>query len=316
MRGRGLHRFAVFMVLATLFLVFAGAMVTSTGSGLAVPDWPRSYGMWMPPMVGGIFYEHGHRMVAAGVATVTLLVATALAIFETRRWVKVLGFVAFGMVIVQAVLGGLTVLNLLPPPISIAHACLAQAIVCVMVSVAIVTSPAWREAVPAAGASLSPRPFVALTFAVYVQLIVGATMRHLGAGLAIPDFPTSMGGALPPMEALSTAPVAIHFVHRLGAVVIVLLAAPCLLAASRSWSERPDLRLPAVVLCLALPTQIVFGAFVIWTKKELPVLTSLHVANGALVLATCMALTLLVYRRSPAASREVAPTLLATAGRA
>ncbi|MFN7972061.1 MAG: COX15/CtaA family protein [Acidobacteriota bacterium] len=311
MSARGLHAFAVFMVLATLFLVFAGAMVTSTGSGLAVPDWPLSYGMLMPPMVGGIFSEHGHRMVAGTVATLTLFLAVALAILEPRRWVRRMGFAAVGLVTLQAVLGGLTVLHFLPPALSVSHACVAQAFLCVIVTLAVVTSRAWKDATPLSGtAALSPRPFAILTGAIYTQLIVGATMRHLGAGLAIPDFPLSMGRLVPPFEALRTAPVAIHFLHRLGAAVVAALATPCLLSVARRSRERHELRIPGVALGLAIPVQIALGALTIWSAKA-PKPTSLHVCNGALVLASSMALTLLVARRAPRAASVRAPGALA-----
>ena len=112
-----LRRFTKFVAASTLFLIFAGAMVTSTGSGLAVPDWPLSYGMLMPPMVGGIFYEHGHRMIAATVGFLTVLQAIWLQVRARKRFLKILGWSAVGAVIAQGVLGGLTVLFLLPPAI-------------------------------------------------------------------------------------------------------------------------------------------------------------------------------------------------------
>src|SRR5579884_689510 len=117
-----LSTFTKFVAAATLFLIFAGAMVTSTGSGLAVPDWPLSYGRLMPPMVGGIFYEHGHRMIAATVGFLTVIQAIWLQLAARKKFLKVLGWCSVGAVIAQGVLGGLTVLFLLPPAISIAHA--------------------------------------------------------------------------------------------------------------------------------------------------------------------------------------------------
>src|SRR6059058_3094490 len=121
-----LRRYAKFVAASTLFLIFAGAMVTSTGSGLAVPDWPLSYGMVMPPMVGGIFYEHGHRMIAATVGFLTVLQAMWLQLREPKKRVRILGWCSVGAVIAQGVLGGLTVLFLLPHSVSIAHAGLAE----------------------------------------------------------------------------------------------------------------------------------------------------------------------------------------------
>src|ERR1041384_1423270 len=117
-----LHRFAETTSVATFFLVIAGGLVTSTGSSLSVPDWPLSYGQLMPPMVGGVFYEHGHRMVAGAVATLMLILAIWIGVREPRRWVKTIAFAGLGAVLLQALLGGLTVLFLLPHPISVPHA--------------------------------------------------------------------------------------------------------------------------------------------------------------------------------------------------
>src|SRR5438309_10929572 len=129
-----LRRYAKFVAASTLFLIFAGAMVTSTGSGLAVPDWPLSYGMLMPPMIGGIFYEHGHRMVAATVGLLTVIQAIWLQRRERKRFVRILGWCAVGAVIAQGLLGGLTVIFLLPHAISVAHAGLAEIFLCINVS--------------------------------------------------------------------------------------------------------------------------------------------------------------------------------------
>jgi heme A synthase len=121
-----LHRFAVLTAGSTFLLIVAGGLVTSTGSGLAVPDWPLSYGTLFPPMVGGILYEHTHRVVAAFVGLLTAVLAAWLWKCEPRRWVRNLGFVSLAAVVLQGILGGLTVLYRLPTPISVIHACLAQ----------------------------------------------------------------------------------------------------------------------------------------------------------------------------------------------
>src|SRR5581483_9968060 len=135
-----LRRFTKFVAASTLFLIFAGAMVTSTGSGLAVPDWPLSYGMLMPPMVGGIFYEHGHRMIAATVGFLTVVQGIWLQLRARKRALRVLGWISVGAVIAQGVLGGLTVIFLLPHAISIAHAGLAEIFLCLNVSIALIAS--------------------------------------------------------------------------------------------------------------------------------------------------------------------------------
>src|SRR5881392_3066571 len=121
-----LRRFTKLVAFATLLLIYAGAMVTSTGSGLAVPDWPLSFGMLMPPMVGGIFYEHGHRMIAATVGFLVVIQALWLSAGEPKRFVRLLGWSSLGAVIAQGLLGGLTVKLFLPHAVSIAHAGLAE----------------------------------------------------------------------------------------------------------------------------------------------------------------------------------------------
>ena len=185
-----LNRFNWFLVFATFCLIIAGGLVTSTDSGLAVPDWPKSYGMWMPPMVGGVLYEHGHRMVASFVGFLTVIFAIWLALKEKRKWVKVLGFVALGAVITQGILGGITVLYFLPMPVSVAHATLAQSFFCLVVCLAYFTSEEWKtQQQPISAPASHRRIFLVMAGLVYLQLILGALVRHSGAALAIPDFP-------------------------------------------------------------------------------------------------------------------------------
>ena len=134
-----LHRYAKLVAASTVLLIAAGGMVTSTGSGLSVPDWPNSYGYFMfsfplDKMVGGICYEHGHRMIASTVGFLTIILAAWTWRVEPRRWVRWLGVAALGAVILQGLLGGLTVLFFLPAPISIGHAGLAQLFFCITLS--------------------------------------------------------------------------------------------------------------------------------------------------------------------------------------
>src|SRR5438128_10802207 len=143
-----LHRFARVVSGCTVLLVLAGSLVTSTGSGLSVPDWPTSYGWNMftfPPSkwVGGILYEHGHRLIASTVGLLTIVLATWLWLCESRQWLKRLGLVALGAVVAQGVLGGLTVLFFLPAAISTAHAALAEIFFCLTIAIALFTSPRW-----------------------------------------------------------------------------------------------------------------------------------------------------------------------------
>ena len=145
-----LHLFALLTAAATAVLIFAGGLVTSTGSGLSVPDWPNSYGWFMftfpiENWVGGIFYEHSHRLIASTVGFLILVLAFWLWRVEPRRWVRRLGFIALGAVITQGMLGGITVLWYLPDPISIAHASLAQIVFCLTITIAVATSPGWKS---------------------------------------------------------------------------------------------------------------------------------------------------------------------------
>src|ERR671928_256091 len=146
--SKGVHRFALLVAVATFFLIIAGANVTSHDAGLAVPDWPLSFGKVFPRMVGNVFWEHGHRMIAATVGMLTIVLAVYLQIREPRRWVKRLGWIALGLVIVQGLLGGLTVKLLLPLAVSAAHATLAQLFFLTTVSIAVFTSRSWMSAEP------------------------------------------------------------------------------------------------------------------------------------------------------------------------
>ena len=149
--NRWLHRFACLLAFATFLLICAGASVTSHRAGLSVPDWPTTYGRFMfsfpvSKWVGNIRYEHVHRLIASVVGMLTIALAFWLVRMEPRRWVRHLGIAALGAVIAQGVLGGLTVKLMLPPPISIAHASLAEAFFCITIALALVTSERWKQA--------------------------------------------------------------------------------------------------------------------------------------------------------------------------
>src|SRR5688500_10780087 len=148
--------FAALVAASTAVLIFAGGMVTSTGSGLSVPDWPNTYGWFMftfpvDKWVGGIFYEHSHRLIASTVGFLIMVLAFWLWRAEPRAWVRRLAFIALAAVITQGILGGITVLWYLPDAISIAHASLAQIVFCLTVTIALVTSPGWKRAYAANG---------------------------------------------------------------------------------------------------------------------------------------------------------------------
>ena len=285
------HRFAVLTAGCTLLLIFIGGLVTSTGSGLAVPDWPLSYGMLMPPMVGGVFFEHGHRMAATFVGLLTTILAVWTWRRERRPGVRRLAWAALAAVVAQGLLGGLTVKFLLPAPVSVAHACLAQTFFCIVIALAYVTSLEYIGASAADEDKAGVRPAAALaTGVVFAQLALGAVMRHIGAGLAIPDFPLAAGRLVPPFE---TAGVAVHFAHRVGALVVLAAVVRLVLRARRSREPRvAGLALLALVLVLV---QIgLGGATVLSGRAVLP--TTAHVMVGAAVLGTCWLITLRAFR--------------------
>ena len=292
-----LHRFAQFVVGCTVLLVLAGSLVTSTGSGLAVPDWPTTYGWNMftfPPSkwVGGIFYEHGHRLIASTVGFLTIVLAAWIWLADPRRWMKRLGVAALAAVIAQGVLGGLTVLFFLPDAISTAHAGLAEIFFCMTVAIALFPSRGWTEAAGAADDRALRVVATATTALVYTQIIVGAVMRHSGAGLAIPDFPLMFGGLVP--DRWSNA-IAIHFAHRVGALIV---AAAVLATSAHVWYHhrgRRELTGPAGMIIGLVLVQITLGALTVLSRRNVAI-NSAHVVCGALVLATSLVITLRSWR--------------------
>lgn len=303
---RSLHGYAVAVAVATGCLLFVGGLVTSTGSGLAVPDWPLSYGQVFPRMTGGVLFEHGHRLAAATVGVLTVVLALWLWRAEPRRWVRRLGIGALLAVVAQGILGGLTVLLKLPVAISVAHAGVGEIFFCLTATIALVTSESWLspgERRPDGGAP-SLRALSSVTVGVvYLQVLAGALVRHTGAGLAIPDFPLSFGRLVPP---LASSLVLYQYAHRVGA----LLVAGCALwTAGRIFRRHGDVPLltrPALILVALLAWQIFLGAAVIWTRKAV-VPTTTHLLSGALILATSVGLALRARRQlAPATARREA----------
>ena len=292
-----LHRFSQFVVGCTVLLVLAGSLVTSTGSGLAVPDWPTTYGWNMftfPPSkwVGGIFYEHGHRLIASTVGFLTIILAAWIWRADPRPWMKRLGILALVAVITQGVLGGMTVLFFLPDAISTAHAGLAEIFFCMTVAIALFTSRRWIESTTAADDRLLRVVASTTTALVYTQIIVGAVMRHSGAGLAIPDFPLMFGGILP--DHWSNA-IAIHFAHRVGALIVTTAI---LATSAHIWYHhrlRPELTRPALLIAGLVIVQVTLGALTVLSRRDVAI-NSAHVVCGALVLATSLVITLRSWR--------------------
>src|SRR5436305_7106489 len=180
--NRGLNRFATLVACATFFLIIAGALVTSNDAGLATSDWPLSNGQVFPKMVGNLFWEHGHRLVATTVGILTIVLAVYLQVRERRAWVRRLGWIALAGVVAQGLLGGLTVKLNLPLAVSAAHATLAQLFFLTTVSIAVFTSRSWV----APGLSINQEPgavsmralCVVALGVILAQLVVGATLRH------------------------------------------------------------------------------------------------------------------------------------------
>ena len=301
-----LYLFALLVAASTAVLIFAGGLVTSTGSGLSVPDWPTTYGWFMftfplDKMVGGIRFEHTHRLIASTVGFLIVVLAVWLWRAEPRAWVRRLGYAALGAVITQGILGGITVLWFLPDPISIAHAGLAQLVFCLTVSIALVESPGWKRAYGAVDAARTvmvresdrvlQKTALVTTVLVYVQILVGATMRHTEAGLAIPDFPLAFGHLIPPVW---DGKIAIHFAHRIGALIVASAIVATTAHALYHHRTQRELRRPAILLLVLLVLQVTLGALTVLSGKQF-IINSLHVVTGAMVLGTSLVLTLRTY---------------------
>ena len=309
----GLHRFATALACLIVVLIAAGALVKSKEAGLSVPDWPLSYGSLNPPhwwRIDTVRAEHGHRMFAGTVALLTLGMAVWARRAEPRRWARWIAYSAAGAVLAQAILGGVTVLLFLPPAVSIAHAGLAQLFLCLVTAFAVVTSPSFMAAsadearLGGQGIETVARLATATTVVIYLQILAGAVMRHNGAGLAIPTFPLAFGHLIPPAF---TFPIAIHFTHRVGALLVLLAVAATagsVFVRRRELGSLRTLALPALGMCALVLLQITLGALVVLTRKAV-VPNTVHVATGAALLATSLALTLQSRRLARSADARV-----------
>jgi cytochrome c oxidase assembly protein subunit 15 len=351
-----LNRFAWLLCVATVFLVCSGGMVTSKGVGLAVPDWPTTFGynMFLFPVsqwVGGIFFEHTHRLIASAVGFMTIILTLWLRFTEERRWVRNLGYLALVAVILQGVLGGLRV-TMLKDEIGIFHACLAQAFLGLLVVIALVTTRFWRSL-----ASVDVDPFdsrshhggqagqvlaklraiktLALftTVAIYVQLALGATMRHQHRDLAILDFPTANGTWIPDTNVDALAKINawrdarafsnvtafqiwLQMTHRFLAVIIAIGVIMVCLRIWRDVEQIVPLRRLSILWVVLVFCQIMLGAWTIWSNKAADIATA-HVAMGALMLSfgvsICAIVLRLLHPQTPARSTiEVEPKLVRT----
>jgi cytochrome c oxidase assembly protein subunit 15 len=301
--SKGLNRFAILVACATFFLIIAGALVTSNDAGLATEDWPLSNGQFFPEMVGNLFWEHGHRMVATTVGMLTIGLLIYILAKEKRPWVRRLGVAALLAVIAQGLLGGLTVKLLLPLAVSTAHATLAQLFFCITVSLAVFTSRSWMEARPLSKAQPEENGTVPLRYlyttalvTIFLQLIIGATLRHSATWNE--HLPTELilahiGGALAVTLALGSAAMNTLLRHK-----------------GHSFLTRP-----ATLALVLLVAQLLLGLAAYLTRLASPndpqplnpmiSITVAHVACGALVFVTTIVLTLRTYKVLPATGAAI-----------
>ncbi len=284
------HRFALLVAGATFFLIIAGALVTSHDAGLATEDWPLSNGQFFPEMVGNLFWEHGHRMVATTVGMLTIVLVGLLYAKEKRRWVRRLGMAALAGVIAQGLLGGLTVKLMLPLAVSTAHATLAQLFFCTTVSLAVFTSASWmrdRLAIEEQGSVPVRYLCVAAVVTIFLQLVIGATLRHSATW----DKPL-------PTDLLLT--------HIGGAIAVMLILGSAAVVILKRHGSEKFLARPAQIALSLLALQLLLGIGAYWTRTISPNdpqplhpmvgVTVAHVACGALVFATTIVLTLRAFK--------------------
>ena len=347
----GLFWFALLTAFCTFLLLGLGGLVTSHEAGMSVPDWPNTYGynMFLFPVsqwVGGIFYEHSHRLLASAVGLMTTVLAFWLWLKDARSWMHWLGVAAFLGVVAQGVLGGLRV-TLHLDSLGIYHGTIAQLFFVLTCALALFTSRWWQNLqtgragspLPADGAhglsrhslatAEAARPaeahlrglVLATTLLIFLQLILGATMRHQHAGLAIPDFPLAYGRVWPdtgpdavaqynaqrtPVNGINTITpfqIELQLAHRFVALAILVLVAVCAAQAWRRLGGRNALTKLAAVWLAVILLQVALGAATIWFNKAADVATA-HVLIGALALTVGALWCILAFRPTAAAAGD------------
>ena len=298
-----LHRFACFCAGSILFLICVGGLVTSNNAGMSVPDWPTTYGynMFYFPFqdwVGGIFYEHSHRLIASAVVSLMSVLAVWLC-FQERVWLRWMGIVVPVFGLIEATIGGLRVV-LSEDQLGIIHGALAQLLFVSVSLIGLFTSRWWINPTTGATAPKWTGRILAICALIFCQLLLGATMRHEHAGLSIDDFPLAYGQAWPKTDQTSldtynrerlsrneyaTSPlyINIQMAHRVGAVLITVAI---LAAAAAMWltpGTSPMLRRWSAAWVGLVFVQFLLGACTIWTNKAADIATA-HVATGALTL--------------------------------
>jgi cytochrome c oxidase assembly protein subunit 15 len=319
--NQSLHRFAFFTAFCTLLLIALGGLVTSNEAGMSVPDWPTSYGynMFLLPFKfwkGGVFYEHTHRLLASFVGMLTIVLAIWLWMRETRSWVRPMGLIAVGVVSMQGLIGGLRVV-LSKDQLGVVHAALAQLFFLMLCSIALFTSQWWKNLEIQKPLSNFKSPwrgiFLTVTVLIFAQLLIGATMRHQHAGLAIHDFPLAYGKIWPATDAhsievynqtrsdviegnpITATQVILQMVHRCMAYSILALVAGVAWKSRRELGAAHPLAKVSTVWISLLLVQVLLGAATIWSNKAADIAT-LHVVVGALSLATGAVLTIVSFK--------------------
>lgn len=291
------HYYAQFTAFATFLVIIAGALVTSNDAGLAVPDWPTSFHTFrMPRMVGGVLYEHGHRMIAGFTILLTLGITIYTLAVDRRGWMKKLAIGGLCTILVQAILGGITVLNLLPPAVSTAHALVGQTFFCIAVAIAILTGRKYTGEVERTAVDRRKPSLIALTllsvFVLYVQLILGGMFRHKG---------------------MSWEP------HVFNAAAVAIVLTWTSVRVLSYYSQLESLRRPAILmlgllmaqLCLgfiSFLTKVVWGTNAVQPQPFMVWSTVAHVATGALLLATAAVLAIQAWRQVPVLQEDAVRT--------
>jgi heme a synthase len=323
---RLLHWYAIFVAASVLVLICSGGLVTSHGAGMAVPDWPNSFGynMFLFPVsrwVGGVFFEHTHRLIASGVGLLTMVLCILTVMIEDRVWVKWLAGIAVIAVIVQGVLGGLRVTEH-NAVLGLLHGCLAQGFFSIVATVALVTSRFWRG-IERASDQRDIRSLrfwtIIVTVMLFMQLALGASMRHSHTGLSIPDFPSAYGRIFPPIDAASVArinearlaseaPISaelilLQYIHRVWALFIVAGLGSVAVRILRRRKLAGPVRSAAGFWLVLVFAQFALGAWTVWSNKAADIATS-HVFVGALIFMIGVLLSVILSAMLSAPSRD------------
>jgi cytochrome c oxidase assembly protein subunit 15 len=281
----GVHKLALFVFCWTILLLVAGALVTSNDAALAVPDWPTSYGTFTPPMYGGIFYEHSHRLMAGGLGILLIIEAVVIWLYEERRWLRWFALAAVGGVVAQVILGGQVVIQLLHYWLPVLHACVAQIMFAAILCLAVFTSRWWTEDHPV----LDDRGGVSIHSIVIVNAVVTFLQVFLGAGFRHQDMPV--------------------WPHIAGAFVVLGVMIWTAAVLRRRFEGSRELTFGRMLLHSMVGTQILLGGAAYWSRlvtldapQPMPVmvvLTVVHTVFGALVFAASILVVLMCYRLVP-----------------